>query len=396
MKAEKITQAEEGITQEGLDGSTSSLIAPGHVLLVVRSGILRHTIPVAVNAVEVALNQDMKAIRLNDEICSSSFLLRWIQGFNDQLLLAWGKQGATVESIEQDYLSRSFLPLPPLTEQLAIATFLDHETAKIDALIAEQQRLIELLQEKRQAVISQAVTKGLNPDAPMKDSGVEWLGEVPEHWEVKRVRHLLKSLSQGSSPNCLQVPAEDCQFGVLKVGCVNQSEFIPQENKALPGDVDPDINSLVLPGDVLMSRGNTKELVGLTTVVPQGTEKLLASDLIFILRFEAVLASPEFIALSLRSDFGRSQIEPQTVGTSASMQKINQSTIKELIVALPPLMEQIGIIESILSSLRMVSCQVQNCSLAIELLQERRSALISAAVTGQIDVRGLVAEASDA
>jgi len=299
-------------------------------------------------------------------------------------------------AIGWDILKGIGVPVPSSHEQEWILQFLDHETAKIDALIAEQQRLIELLQEKRQAVISHAVTKGLNPDAPMKDSGVEWLGEVPEHWEVKRVRHLLKSLSQGSSPNCLQDPAEDGQFGVLKVGCVNQSEFIPQENKGLPGDVDPDINSLVLPGDVLMSRGNTKELVGLTTVVPQGTEKLLASDLIFILRLEAVLASPDFIALSLRSDFGRSQIEPQTVGTSASMQKINQSTIKELIVALPPLMEQIGIVESIRSSLRMVSCQVQNCSLAIDLLQERRSALISAAVTGQIDVRGLVAEASAA
>ena len=303
--------------------------------------------------------------------------------------------GSTMRHIKKESLGERVY-IPPINEQRAVATFLDRETAKIDALIAEQQRLIELLQEKRQAVISHAVTKGLNPDAPMKDSGVEWLGEVPEHWEVKRVRHLLKSLSQGSSPNCLQDPAEDGQFGVLKVGCVNQSEFIPQENKGLPGDVDPDINSLVLPGDVLMSRGNTKELVGLTTVVPQGTEKLLASDLIFILRLEAVLASPDFIALSLRSDFGRSQIEPQTVGTSTSMQKINQSTIKELIVALPPLTEQIGIVESIRSSLRLISCQVQNCSLAIELLQERRSALISAAVTGQIDVRGLVTESSDA
>jgi type I restriction enzyme S subunit len=293
-------------------------------------------------------------------------------------------------------MSAITLAIPPICEQESIATFLDRETAKIDALIAEQQRLIELLQEKRQAVISHAVTKGLNPDAPMKDMGVEWLGEVPEHWEVKRVRHLLKSLSQGSSPNCLQDPAEDGQFGVLKVGCVNQTEFIPQENKALPGEVDPDINSLVLAGDVLLSRGNTKELVGLATVVPQGTEKLLASDLIFILRLDTTLAFPEFIALSLRSDFGRSQIEPQTVGTSASMQKINQSTIKELIVTLPPLMEQIGICGSIRSSLRIISSQIQNCSSAIALLQERRSVLISATVTGQIDVRGLVPVASAA
>jgi type I restriction enzyme S subunit len=97
--------------------------------------------------------------------------------------------GAKMPRASWSFLGSIAMPVPPLQEQLPIATFLGHETAKIDALIAEQQRLIELLQEKRQAVISHAVTKGLNPDAPMKDSGVEWLGEVPEHWEVLPIKH---------------------------------------------------------------------------------------------------------------------------------------------------------------------------------------------------------------
>jgi type I restriction enzyme S subunit len=158
MKQEIVTSSEEQITSDGLASSATSEIEPGAVLLVVRSGILRHTIPVAINDVSVSLNQDMKALRLDPSLCEPRFLFRWVQGLNDQLLLAWSKQGATVESIEHQYLAETQVPLPSLPEQAAIVAFLDRETAKIDALVEEQQRLIELLKEKRQALISAAVT----------------------------------------------------------------------------------------------------------------------------------------------------------------------------------------------------------------------------------------------
>jgi type I restriction enzyme S subunit len=176
MKAEKINGAEESITEEGLKSSASSLLPAGRVLMVVRSGILKHTIPVAVNTVPVSLNQDMKALTFDPNRCLPSFFLRWVQGHNDQLLLAWAKQGATVESIEHTYLADQIVPMPDVDEQRDIVAFLDRETAKIDALVAEQRRLIELLKEKRQAVISHAVTKGLNPNTPMKPSGIDRLG----------------------------------------------------------------------------------------------------------------------------------------------------------------------------------------------------------------------------
>ncbi|MEI7952535.1 MAG: restriction endonuclease subunit S, partial [Synechococcaceae cyanobacterium ELA182] len=111
---------------------------------------------------------------------ASKFMFYWFLGLRQQIISL--ATGGGQPNISQDILRTLRVAIPPLSQQRQIATFLDHETAKIDALIAEQQRLIELLQEKRQAVISHAVTKGLNPDAPMKDSGVEWLGEVPEHW----------------------------------------------------------------------------------------------------------------------------------------------------------------------------------------------------------------------
>jgi type I restriction enzyme S subunit len=141
---------------------------------------------------------------------------------------------------------------------------------------------------------------------------VEWLGEVPEHWEGKQVRHLLKSLSQGSSPNCLPEAVQGDEDGVLKVGCVNGIAFLPTENKALPPESQPDLSNLIQQGDVLMSRGNTRELVGLAALVAEASDRLMASDLILILRVLPEIVDQGFLALSLRSVHARSQLEPKT------------------------------------------------------------------------------------
>lgn len=158
MKLEKLSNSEECITEAGLKNSSCSLLSPGLVLMVVRSGILKHTIPVAINDVPVTLNQDMKALDFTEGLCLSIFFLRWVQGLNDVLLLAWAKQGATVESIEQSYLAETVVPLPSIAEQNTIIEFLDRETTKINELIAEAQRAIELLKERRTALITAAVT----------------------------------------------------------------------------------------------------------------------------------------------------------------------------------------------------------------------------------------------
>ena len=165
------------------------------------------------------------------------------------------KGGMGVPHLFQADLNKFYLPLPPLSEQTLIAEFLDGETAKIDALVAEQRQLIELLKEKRQAVISHSVTKGLNPDAPMKPSGIEWLGDVPEHWQVTKIKHIACSLEQGWSPQCEGYPVEsDAEWGVLKVGCVNGGIFNPSENKLLPQDLEPIRTLAIQSGDLLISR----------------------------------------------------------------------------------------------------------------------------------------------
>jgi type I restriction enzyme, S subunit len=384
----------KAILESELDRATCTVVAGSLV-------VSRMNTPELVGAAGIVKNDD-PFLFLPDRLwlvsfqdCDPQFMNYWCKSvsYRSQVQLACSGTSSSMQNLSQDNFYSFIAPLSPTGEQSTIATFLDHETAKIDALIAEQQRLIELLQEKRQAVISHAVTKGLNPDAPMKDSGVEWLGEVPEHWEIKQLKFLLEDLSQGCSPNCLQDPAENGQYGVLKVGCVNEIEFRSGENKALPDTETPSLESLIREGDILMSRGNTPELVGLSAVVPEETRNLLASDLIFVLRVNRESVLPHFLSLLIRSLCGRHQIESQCVGTSSSMQKINQGTIKSLLFALPPMEEQ-QLIASVVH--RQITCNAQlsmDASNAIALLQERRSALISAAVTGQIDVRGLVPEA---
>ncbi|MCD9028565.1 restriction endonuclease subunit S [Luteimonas sp. BDR2-5] len=391
MKVERIAGAEEYVTEDGLAASTSSMIDEGSLLIVVRSGILKHTIPVAINDRPVALNQDMKALRFAKGSATSDFFLRWVQGLNDLLLLAWAKQGATVESIEHSYLAETIVPLPLPAEQDAITAFLDRETAKIDTLIAEQEKLLALLAEKRQATISHAVTRGLDPNAPMKDSGIPWLGEVPAHWDVTRFKQAALSIEQGWSPQCENFPVEEPEeWGVLKVGCVNGGAFDAKENKKLPPEFTPLSEYALKAGDLLISRANTKELVGSAAVVPFDFDRLLLCDKLYRLRLALDVCLPNYAAAVLGTREARSQVEIAATGASSSMLNIGQSVVLNLPLPLPAVDEQRAIIDFLQVETGRLHTLSNGALRAIALLKERRSALIAAAVTGKIDVRGEV------
>ena len=290
--------------------------------------------------------------------------------------------------VPDDFVRNFSIPLPPLPEQRAIATFLDRETAKIDALVAEQRRLIALLKEKRQAVISHAVTKGLDPTVPMKDSGIESLGDVPEHWEVKRVKHAICSIEQGWSPQCENAPAlDDNQWGVLKVGSVNYGKFTPSENKSLPATLTPQPELAIRQGDLLISRANTTELVGSAAVAELDYGNLMLCDKLYRLRMDHSTLLPTFLCHVLNSKASREPIEIGATGASASMKNIAQSVILELWFAAPSIEEQSQVVTAIKERWDKTTALIDEAVHAIALLQERRTALISAAVTGKIDVR---------
>ena len=294
--------------------------------------------------------------------------------------------------VPDDFIRDFATAFPPVAEQTQIAAFLDRETVKIDELVAEQRRLMALLKEKRQAVISHAVTRGLNPDAPLKPSGIEWLGDVPEHWDVQRIKYLARTIEQGWSPQCEGFPAEaEGEWGVLKVGCVNGGTFRPSENKLLPPDLQPIPALAISRNDLMISRANTRELVGGAAVAEHDYPTLMLCDKLYRIRFDTKQACPQFVCFYLGSTVVRGQIELEATGASASMVNIGQSVIMELVIAAPPFEEQRDIVQALdreLSKLNTLTIEAQR---AVTLLQERRTALISAAVTGQIDVRGVVA-----
>lgn len=285
---------------------------------------------------------------------------------------------------------------PPMDEQKAIAAFLDRETSKINALVTEQEKLIALLKEKRQAVISHAVTKGLDPNVPMKDSGIEWLGKVPTHWDVCSIRRVVSAIEQGWSPECISRPADDNEWGVLKAGCINRGLYDQRENKALPSELTPAPEYEVRVGDVLMSRASgSPELVGSTALIKSTREKLMLSDKIFRLRFEPQIEACFFVA-ALNSRPLRSQIKQALSGGNGLANNLPQSSLLGFFLCVPPVEEQKLICTFLEVELTKIDALIGEAEKGIALLKERRSTLISSAVIGKVDVRGLAGRAQPA
>jgi len=264
--------------------------------------------------------------------------------------------------------------VPPVDEQTQIARFLDHETAKVDALIREQERLIELLQEKRQAVISHAVTKGLDPDVPMKDSGVEWLGEVPAHWTIRKGSYIGRLF--GSDPVPESMVLEEGRIPFLKVASLSASNidvaswdwFVSSEYQ---GALRPAKNFIVFPKRGAAIFLNKVNVVNRKAVIDPN-----------LMGWEISGGHvTEFYAHVLKC---RGLSELADVST---VPQINNKHVAPEMFPVPPVEEQRGIVRYLETRIQEMERLNESAKKSIELLKERRSALISAAVTGKIDVR---------
>ncbi|QUI68866.1 restriction endonuclease subunit S [Pseudoalteromonas sp. M8] len=294
------------------------------------------------------------------------------------------------QSLKYDELKRLPILLPPELTQQAIEKFLDRETQRIDSLIEEKQTFIKLLKEKRQALISHVVTKGLNPNVEMQDSGIEWIGQVPKHWSVVQLKRLIDSIEQGWSPECLATPAKNERWGVLKSGAVNGGVYSQDENKELPETLSPRPEIEVKVGDLIMSRASgSRELIGSAAYVYATRERLMLSDKLFRLHCKEEVDA-EFVAIALGSFPLRRQIELAIGGAEGLANNLSQANIKKLLIPKPPKTEQ----EAITSHIKSVSSKIEDLIIetnnSIALLKERKTSLISAAVTGKIDVREAV------
>ena len=323
------------------------------------------------------LNQHIFKVTESQE--ASKDFLYYVIKHTAPKLADFDAHGSTMRHIKKESLSEK-LYIPPQQEQLAIASFLDRETAKIDALIAEQQRLIELLQEKRKAVISHAVTKGLNPEAPMKDSGVEWLGEVPEHWIVGKLCYYAR-LDTGSTPDRQRPEYWNGDIPWVKTGEVRYEDIRETEEKITELALQETSCSLQQPGTLLMAlygQGVTRGRVGMLMTAASCNQACAA-----------ITPLPSIDGRYLELYLTNAYSHLRSLGNETTQQNLNLDFVGKLGLLAPPLAEQECIWQATKQMTKELDALLLQSSDAIVLLQERRSALISAAVTGQIDVRGL-------
>jgi type I restriction enzyme S subunit len=286
----------------------------------------------------------------------------------------------------QDFKQLSSLQPPP-EEQDRIADFLDAHGRVVGRLIRTKQRLIALLNEQKQAIIQRAVTRGLDPDVNLKASGVEWLEKVPEHWEIVRLNRVLRTIEQGWSPVAAEGELGADQWGVLALSAVKRGCFSDQERKPIASTVDVPAHLEVRPGDLLLTRSNTRQLVGDACVVQHTRPKLIFSDLIYRLRPDNRRLLPTFLMYQLLAPAGRVQIEADARGSSSTMVKISHGHIKRWLVALPTVSEQEAILERIACDLRGIEQVTSSAHREIAYIREYRSRLIADVVTGKLDVR---------
>ena len=289
--------------------------------------------------------------------------------------------GVSYPAINAWQLGTFGVAVPDKDEQQAIAEFLDRETAVIDALDEKKERLIELLQEKRTALITNAVTKGLDPDAPMKDSGIEWLGQIPAHWDVVRLKHASGGLTVGVVVN---PSTYVCDSGVPFLRGVDIAEgrilrdsvqFMSEESNRVLS------KSTLRSGDLVSIRVGYP---GVTAVVPEELDGSNCASLMITRRSDR--ASSGFLCLVMNSAVGKAQFAMLQNG--AAQEQINVSDAVDFLVPMPPVPEQQAVATFLDRETAKIDALIAKVGEAIERLKEYRTALISAAVTGKIDVRG--------
>ncbi len=291
------------------------------------------------------------------------------------------------QNIDYERLSRAFLPLPPPEEQAAIVRYLDHALLRLDRAMRAKRKTIALLNEQKQAIIHRAVTRGLAPDVPLKDSGIPWLGQIPAHWETPLLGRCVIHIEQGWSPVAAEGEFDADQWAVLTLSSVRRGVFNPTAIKPVSKSADIPKGIEVANGDVLLTRSNTRDRVGDVCIVDGVRPKTILCDLIYRLTIQERLLHPKFLVNQLLSPLGRGLIERDARGSSGTMPKISQSHIKSWRILLPPMEEQKKIIQSINSETIHLVSTIERIEREIELLREYRTRLIADVVTGKLDVR---------
>lgn len=375
-----ITAPSAFITQEAFENSSAKWIPEG-ALVIALAGQGRTKGMVAQVAFRTTCNQSMAAL-IPTAAFDGRFLYWWLDSNYQNIRNMAG--GDLRDGLNLELLGDIRCPLPPVAEQRAIATLLDGETARIDVLSAEQRRLIELLQEKRQGVISHAVTKGLDPSVPMKHSGIQSLGDIPAQWGLTRVKYATRMTAD--CPHETPEYSHDGEYIVIRTADVDRGSV--EDKGAYRVDRDQYLQRIrrapLNRGDIVYTREG--ERWGLAALVPEDGWYCLGQRM-FQLRSSSDFDA-SFLMWHLNANSVYAQAEIDTVGATAP--HVNVSTIRGFVITHPPLEEQRRISTFISRECDNLDTLIAESRVAIELLAERRAALVSALVTGEVDVRSVV------
>jgi len=339
---------------------------------------------------------DYRVFRVRDPVvCHAKYLLYLFQmGYRNKILYAYGQGSSQLGRwrLPTEQFNDLSFPLPPFLEQSAIVAFLDREAAKIDALVVEQERLIELLKEKRQAVISHAVVKGLRPDAPVKPSGIEWLGDVPRHWEEIPLRALL-DLKHGYAFDGQEF-SDSGEYVLMTPGNFRErGGFRFKMTEKFYAGTDIREEFILKSGQLLVAMTEQAPgLLGSALFVPDDYTYLHNQRLGRAHKVRHDRVSEKYLFYILNSCRVRAEISVSSTG--AKVKHTSPARILSVKIFLPPLSEQRQICSHLDEKTAEIDALEAATERTIELLQERRAALISAAVTGQIDVRAIADRAA--
>lgn len=384
LKSGSLFDTVEHITDKALEVGAATLVEPGTLLVVVRGMILARLFPVTRACVPMAINQDLKAVVAKRGL-SSDFLAWLLRGSEAETLSRLDEAGHGTKALRMDAWTAMRMPVPPIDEQRMVSSFLDRETAKIDALVDEQRLLIDLLKEKRHAVISQAVTKGLDPSVPMKDSGVEWLGKVPAHWEIAPIGARY-SVQLGKMLDTAKITGANLR-PYLRVFDVQWGRINTEGLPMMDFDADDRSKFRLVTGDLLINEGGSYP--GRAAIWSADIEECYYQKALHRLRvLDAKRDTSRFLFYLMvwATEHGVFSAG----GNEATIEHLPAERLRRYRFPFPQIHEQVSIAKYIADQSQAFESMMSESLTAVQLLQERRAALISAAVTGKIDVRGLV------
>jgi len=291
--------------------------------------------------------------------------------------------GSAQPKLSQEKLSSIYLCIPPtIEEQSRIANFLDKKCAEIDELIALQEQMIAQLNTYKQAVITETVTKGLDPNVKMKDSGVEWIGEIPEHWGNAKIKNFIALVESGVSVNAGGNSAGENEYGVLKTSSVSKYVFDITENKTVFSEEIERLKCSVKANTLIVSRMNTPELVGACGYVEENSYNIFLPDRLWQVHLASQI-HVKFVWYYLRSSFVRAYYSSLSSGTSSSMQNISQDQFANVSIMLPPLLEQQSIAQYLDQKCKEIDELISIKKEKIEHLKAYKKSVIYEYVTGK-------------